>query len=42
MKAQIEAIHRRIETTATAAGRKPASVRLVAVSKTIPLSLIHI
>jgi pyridoxal phosphate enzyme (YggS family) len=36
MKAQIEAIHHRIATTATAAGRKPASVRLVAVSKTVP------
>jgi len=36
MKAQIEAIAHRIEKAAAAAGRKPASVRLVAVSKTVP------
>ena len=36
MKAKIETIHRRIEKAAIAAGRKPAAVRLVAVSKTAP------
>jgi PLP dependent protein len=36
MKAKIETIHRRIEKAAIAAGRKPAAVRLVAVSKTVP------
>ena len=36
MKAKIETIYRRIEKAAIAAGRKPAAVRLVAVSKTVP------
>jgi pyridoxal phosphate enzyme (YggS family) len=36
MKAQIEAIRRRIEKAAADAGREPTSVRLVAVSKTVP------
>lgn len=41
MKAQIEAIHHRIEKAAISAGRKPASVRLVAVSKTVPVEQVR-
>jgi hypothetical protein len=41
MKAKIETIHRRIEKAAIAAGRKPAAVRLVAVSKTIPVDRVR-
>lgn len=36
MKASIEAVRERIRTAAEAAGRDPESIRLVAVSKTVP------
>jgi PLP dependent protein len=41
MKARLEAVHARIAKAAASAGRDPASIRLVAVSKTMPASAIR-